>query len=361
MLLEREDINPNQPDTWYGRTPLSWAAENGHDGTVKMLLEREEVNPDQPDTEHGQTPLSWAAANGHDGIVEMLLEREDVIPNQSDTEYGWTPLLWAAARGHVEVVKMLLKRQDVNLDQPDTKYGQTPLSWAAARGHVEVVKVLFKRHNADPDQPGTKYGQTPLPWAADSAHDGTVNLLIERNRIQTTMPDHISQTPQSLALPELRYGVVRIPPEQNTANCAQADSGGQISFSPSSMPQNECVAEMQFRSHDPNTDMTDFSGQLAPLPASHHNSPHLSDLGDPVSKPTDSGLSTQSPRRPQPFSIWPLKLWYPPRKTDTHPNTQSILSFAVGRSFIIASLICLFAFLLYTFPSPLLDISFFCK
>ncbi|PUU72666.1 hypothetical protein B9Z19DRAFT_893454, partial [Tuber borchii] len=73
----------------------------------------------------------------------------------------------------------------------------------------------------------------------------------------------------------------------------------------------------------------------------------LSDLGDSVSKPTDSGLSTQSPWWSQPFSIPPLKLWHPPRRTDAHSNTQSILLFAVSRSFIIASLICLFAFLLY--------------
>jgi len=70
-----------------------------------------------------------------------------------------------------------------------------------------------------------------------------------------------------------------------------------------------------------------------------------------------SGILFPSPQivAPQPdhpggpglsLSIWSLELWYPPRKTDALPNTQSTLSFAVDRSFIIASLICLFAFLL---------------
>jgi ankyrin repeat protein len=67
MLLERKDVNPNQADTEYGRTPLSWAAENGHEGVVKMLLERKDVNPNQADTEYGRTPLSWAAERGHEG------------------------------------------------------------------------------------------------------------------------------------------------------------------------------------------------------------------------------------------------------------------------------------------------------
>jgi len=80
MLLERKDINPDYPDTRYGRTPLSLAAENGYERIVKTLLEREDVNPNQPDSDtfFGQTPLSWAARTGHEGTVKMLLERKDV-------------------------------------------------------------------------------------------------------------------------------------------------------------------------------------------------------------------------------------------------------------------------------------------
>ena len=37
-------------DTVCGQTPLSWAAEYGHEGVVKILLEREDVNPDLADT-----------------------------------------------------------------------------------------------------------------------------------------------------------------------------------------------------------------------------------------------------------------------------------------------------------------------
>jgi len=90
---------------------------NGHEGVIKMLLERQDVNPDHPDTFNGRTPLLWAAKNGHEGVVKMLLERE-VNPNRGDTICGWTPLSLAAGSGYEGVVKMLLERGEVNPDRP---------------------------------------------------------------------------------------------------------------------------------------------------------------------------------------------------------------------------------------------------
>lgn len=46
--------------------------ELGHDGVVKLLLEAGKVNADLKDTASGQTPLSWAAENEHDGVFKLL-------------------------------------------------------------------------------------------------------------------------------------------------------------------------------------------------------------------------------------------------------------------------------------------------
>jgi len=81
--------------------------------------------------------------------------------------------------------------------------------------------------------------------------------------------------------------------------------------------------------------MTDFKGQPEPLPAAHHQHSKLLGLGDSVTRLADSSLSTQSPRWPQSLSILPPGLWYPPQKTDAHPNTQPIPSFAVDCDGII--------------------------
>jgi hypothetical protein len=152
----------------YGRSPLSWAAGNGHSAVVKLLLERNAAS-DSLDISD-RTPLSWAAENGHDVVVKLLLERNAAF-NSPDT-YGRSPLSWAAGNGHDLVVKLLLERNAVvdPLDESD----RTPLLWAAKNGHDVVVKLLLER-NAVVDSLD-KYGRIPLAWAAENGHDVVVKL-----------------------------------------------------------------------------------------------------------------------------------------------------------------------------------------
>ena len=89
--------------TYAGRTPLSWAAENGQEATVKQLLSTGKVEVDLKDN-YGQTPLSWAAENGQEATVKQLLETGKVDINSKDNR-GQTPLLWAAENGQEAIVK----------------------------------------------------------------------------------------------------------------------------------------------------------------------------------------------------------------------------------------------------------------
>jgi ankyrin repeat protein len=43
----------------------------GHEAVVKLLLETGKVEVDSKD-KNGLTPLSWAAENGHEVIVKLL-------------------------------------------------------------------------------------------------------------------------------------------------------------------------------------------------------------------------------------------------------------------------------------------------
>jgi len=148
-LLEMEGLDINATD-WMGRTALTRAAERGQEEVVKKLLEREDINPDPPDTTFYRTPLGWAAENASGGVVKLLLERKDVNPDHIDTGGGRTPLSIAAQNGREQTVKMLLEREDVNPNYVD-EYDRTPLAWAVSGGHEGVVKTLLARGDVNPD------------------------------------------------------------------------------------------------------------------------------------------------------------------------------------------------------------------
>jgi hypothetical protein len=63
-------INVNSKDK-YGRTPLSWAAEQGHEAVAKLLVGTGKVDVDSKDR-YGRTPLSWAAEQGHEAVAKLL-------------------------------------------------------------------------------------------------------------------------------------------------------------------------------------------------------------------------------------------------------------------------------------------------
>jgi ankyrin repeat protein len=89
LLLDKEGVDPDSKDS-SGKTPLSWAAEKGHEAVVKMLLDKEGVDPDSKDI-YGQTPLSWAAGRRHEAVVKLLLDKEGIGPDSTDSAYGRTP------------------------------------------------------------------------------------------------------------------------------------------------------------------------------------------------------------------------------------------------------------------------------
>ena len=190
FLLRQRDVSPDKPDD-DGQTPLFPAAWNGHEGAVKILLDRPDVNPDKPDND-GRTPLSYAAWYGREGVVKMLLGREEVNPNKPDND-GRTPLSYAASYECEGVVKELLRREEVNPDKPD-KYGRTPLSFASEYGREGVVKILLGREEVNADRPD-KYRRTPLLYAAWYGHEGVVKILLGRKEVNPRRPDNKCHTP----------------------------------------------------------------------------------------------------------------------------------------------------------------------
>lgn len=120
FLLRTDDVEVNAVDRFHRRSALSYASENGFDGVVKLLIEGPtiplkntsalsipigaEVNTVD---KYGRTPLSYAAWNGHMAVAERLIKagaRADL-----EDEIGATPISYALYYGHEAITSRLMK------------------------------------------------------------------------------------------------------------------------------------------------------------------------------------------------------------------------------------------------------------
>lgn len=157
----------------YDRTPVSYAAENGHEAVVELLLEKD-VDLESRDRREERTPLSYASGNGIEAIVKLLLEK-DVDLESKDSE-ARTPLLWAA-NGHEAAVKLLLEN-GVDLESQD-RYDRKALSYAAENGHQAVIRLLLEK-GADLESKDND-SQTPLLYVARYGDEAVAELLLMSN------------------------------------------------------------------------------------------------------------------------------------------------------------------------------------
>ncbi|RYC65107.1 hypothetical protein CHU98_g1078 [Xylaria longipes] len=266
---------PALKDT-YGRTPLSYAVERGHEAVVMLLLANHVVNPESkllelcpgqqrtgmtqwlsscsikqksiptPRIEYGRTPLSWAAERGHKAVVEALLTKNKVdiplwyaaeigheaiaklllgdgVDPNSKSEFGRTPLSYAAEKGHEAIVKLLLGNSKVGPDFKDCEYERTPLSWAAANGHEDVVKLLLQENKVDPNSK-SKYGRTPLSWAARFGHEAAVRLLLSKDKVDSDSKCDYQRTPLSYAAERGHETIVKLLLERGEVDPSSTDS-----------------------------------------------------------------------------------------------------------------------------------------
>ena len=224
LLLARNDVEVDSMDG-DSCTPLSNAADQGHEEVVKLLLTRNDVEAGLKDNA-GRTPLSKAAYGGHEEVVKLLLTRDDVEADSKDND-SWTPLSYAAYKGHEEVVKLLLTRDDVEAGSKDNA-GCTPLSKAADQGHKEVVKLLLTRDDVEADSKDND-SWTPLSYAAHKGHEEVVKLLLTRDDVEAGSKDNAGCTPLSKAADQGHKEVVKL---LLTRDDVEADSKDNDSWTP---------------------------------------------------------------------------------------------------------------------------------
>jgi ankyrin repeat protein len=105
----------------------------------------------------GRTPISYAAGNGHLMVVQLLLKQDTVASNKACRD-GRTPLSYAAENGHERVIETLLgsfEKSGLSADEVlrmDTRKGsrmnrpKSPLDWATLGKHTNAVQLLEAYH-----------------------------------------------------------------------------------------------------------------------------------------------------------------------------------------------------------------------
>ena len=188
-----------------GRTPLSYAAQQGNQAAVKEFLDRPEVNPNSQD-QLGRTPLFYAVTSKNETITKLLLDR-DIDADLKDSN-EWTPLSYAAKSGHEEMVRILLERNDVDANRQDS-CGRTPLYFAISRNYEAIGKVLLEQKGVDLRQRDKVLGRTILHLACDHGMKAIVKLLLEGN-IEIDARDISGCTPLSIASQEGWVDIVQL-------------------------------------------------------------------------------------------------------------------------------------------------------
>ena len=119
------------------RTPLIFAATNGHTPVVGFLISKgAEVNAKDSS---GQTALLYAAKRSFNQAAALLLEKGAEVNVQSKKKRV-TPLMLAAVWNNVELLQMLLdKGADPGLTDI---FGRTAKILAQKKGNAAIVELL---------------------------------------------------------------------------------------------------------------------------------------------------------------------------------------------------------------------------
>ncbi|EPS35974.1 hypothetical protein H072_10610 [Dactylellina haptotyla CBS 200.50] len=205
LLNKQPSLNLEIKDE-VGRTPLSIAADHGHEVVIKLLL-GSGAKVETKDN-YGKPPLWLAAEKQNYGVLKLLIkggadletkgrenktlifiaiEKKDeemvriLIDNGANINakdiFGRTPLFSAAFYGFTAVAALLI---DTGADvRAEDGTGKTPIWAASATGDEAVMKLLINK-GADPGAKTGKYTDTcPLWTVVSQRHEAAAKILID--------------------------------------------------------------------------------------------------------------------------------------------------------------------------------------
>lgn len=230
ILLSTAETDANTPDAYF-QTPLCWAAGNSLRSSsripwgppkpsyaresatadylliVKLLLSTKDIQPDQRNL-RGETPLAVAASEGAESIVEELLHTRKVDPSSRD-RFGQVPLIAAARNGHLGIFKRLIGIEGVEADARSHR-GHSALLAAAGNGYAEIVKLLLAIPNVDLNQQDAGTGDSALIAAVTGGHVDVVNLLLANEVVDPNLANEYGDTALLRAVHQERNHIMHL-------------------------------------------------------------------------------------------------------------------------------------------------------
>jgi len=195
-LLVQSGAPVNYQDMWK-RTPLHYAAREGHINAISRLVE---LGADLASVDFlARTPLHHAARKGHANAVAVLaqlgsdLNHPDKNPWPNNS--GRSPMHWACYKGHAEVVYKLCEL-GANKEARD-QMQRTPLHWAARRGQFECVQVLLVM-KADIHAIDSK-NLKPLNLANSKESNVETQAMLHAATIRGVLPQNLPVFKEALA------------------------------------------------------------------------------------------------------------------------------------------------------------------
>lgn len=141
----------NEPDTFFGISPLTWACEEGNLDVVQLLIEK--------GAKITQNCLHHAGYYGHFDIVKLLLDLDNIVANEGDVLYE------PCYHGYTKIVQLLLEKGAIKENNC--------LEKASSNGYIDVVKLLLAHYTHDESEINDALGE-----ASQHGHQEITQLLL---------------------------------------------------------------------------------------------------------------------------------------------------------------------------------------
>eukprot|EP01095_Lingulamoeba_sp_RSL-Kostka_P017916 TRINITY_DN9598_c0_g1_i1.p1 TRINITY_DN9598_c0_g1~~TRINITY_DN9598_c0_g1_i1.p1 ORF type:complete len:296 (+),score=86.01 TRINITY_DN9598_c0_g1_i1:27-914(+) len=201
-LIEREDIDINEPCTEYEKHPPLGVAitANNFNYVQKLINAGADVNLEFKDKHYTWNILAYAFQKGNDDIINLIIHQDNI---KFDAHFGndWTMLGISISHGNIEYIKIILENDaDVN----EKFRGFTPLGFSLYKGDSNIIKLLLDQENIDLESKSKfdRYEYSPLGYCIAKGKVDIAIMLLENGASFENINDDIPETYNTRKIPQ---------------------------------------------------------------------------------------------------------------------------------------------------------------